>query len=152
MKMKLYNPFKKKNMKRKVNDKVRLIPTPSGKPTSSNSNCVKGSSKVFTISSVYQNNGTCYEIKNSCGRDVGWVYDYETIGFEITKEEILNRISDLQSEINELNLKLEYLDLTESETFDEDEYKVHSVLTTLEDSKLSLGERTKIIAKLIKGS
>jgi hypothetical protein len=57
----------------------------------------------------------------------------------------------LLSEIDELNSKLEYLDLTESETFDEDEYKVHSVLTTLEDSKLSLGERTKIIAKFIKG-
>jgi hypothetical protein len=151
MKMKLYNPFKKKNMKRKVNDKVRLIPTPFGKPTSSNGNCFKGNSEVFAILSVCEN-GTRYEIKNSCGVNAGWVYDYETIGFEITKEEILNKISDLQSEINELTLKLEYLDLTESETFDEDEYKVHSVLTTLEDSKLSLGERTKIIAKLIKGS
>ena len=151
MKMKLYNPFKKKNMKRKVNDKVRLIPTPFGKPKSSNSNCVEGNLEVYTILSVYEN-GTRYEIKNSCGVNAGWVYDYETIGFEITKEEILNKISDLQSEINELNLKLEYLDLTESETFDEDEYKVHSVLTTLEDSKLSLGERTKIIVKLIKGS
>jgi hypothetical protein len=150
MRIKLYNPFKKKNMKRNVNGKVRLIPTPRGKQTSSNPNCVEGNLEVYTIVSAYGDNNM-WQIINSRGVNEGWVYAYETIKIEITKEDIINKISNLLSEIDELNSKLEYLDLTESETFDEDEYKVHSVLTTLEDSKLSLGERTKIIAKFIKG-
>ena len=161
----IINKFKKKKMntyKYKIGDKVKLKETPKCKLSSGNGYLNKGG--YFTIQSyhnqrgIHAGGGTTfisekgtlgYYVNNEYGTSCGYVYEYE-IGEE-TKEEILEQLESLQSDIDCLKSKLEWMDEVGVCEYDEDEFKVYGTLKTLQDDDLSLKDKTKLIASLIKG-
>jgi hypothetical protein len=139
-----------KTYKYKIGDKVKLKKTPKCKvPSNNNYIGVKG---YFTIQSYQEPSGSIvtpgYYINNG-GASCGFVYEYE-IGEE-TKEDILKQLESLQSDIDCLKSKLEWMDEVGVYEYDEDEFKVYGTLKTLQDDDLSLKDKTKLIASLIKG-
>lgn len=136
----------------KVGDKVRLKHAPSGKPLSTNSNISRGGQ--YIVGSQY-NTSNGYEAYNithaSGGLDAGWIYVHEIVGSE-TKEEITKQIDELQSEIDCLKSKLEWMNEVGVDEYDEDEFKVYETLKTLQDNDLDIKDKTKLIASLIKGN
>lgn len=136
----------------KVGDKVKLRFAPSGKPSSSNSNISKCGQ--YIVGSQYNtgNGHKAYNITHDAGGgDAGWVYEHEIVGSE-TKEEITKQIDELQSEIECLKSKLEWMDEVGVDEYDEDEFKVYETLKTLQDNDLDIKSKTKLIASLIKGN
>ena len=59
-------------------------------------------------------------------------------------------ISDIKEEIKKEEVKIEYLKETGSEKYDENEFKVYTTLSLLEDPKLSKLEKARLVANLIK--
>lgn len=59
-------------------------------------------------------------------------------------------ISNIKEEIKKEEVKIEYLKETGSEKYDENEFKVYTTLSLLEDPKLSKLEKAKLVANLIK--
>lgn len=84
-------------------------------------------------------------------------FDYfKVISSDETVEDLKNAIAEIKAEIKEskeqilgYEEKLNYLKETNSEKFNENEYKAFSVLGLLEQDSLSKLEKAKIIAKLI---
>ena len=68
----------------------------------------------------------------------------------LSKKIIEQEIADCKASIAENESKLKWMKDTKSEIFDESEFKVWQVLSAL-DSKSSKIEKTRAIAKLIKG-
>lgn len=66
------------------------------------------------------------------------------------KEDLQAKLQQAEQTVEDLKNKLEWLKETGNEEFDEDEYKVWKVLSTL-DSKATTKEKAKAITKLIKG-
>lgn len=135
----------------KVGDKVKLRFAPSGKPSSSNSNISK-CGQYIVGSQYYTSNGhKAYNINYVAGGDAGWVYVHEIAGSE-TKEDITKQIDELQSEIECLKSKLEWMNDVGVDAYDEDEFKVYETLKTLQNDDLDIKDKTKLIASLIKGN
>ena len=143
---------KKKNMNKfKVGDKVRLQPTPKGKLSSGNTYRDQG--LTFVIEKPYTNpSGSGYYIMFESGGSAGYVYEYEMRRFEETKEEIIEEIEELQSQIDCLKSKLDWMDEVGVYIYDENEFKIYETLKTLENGELGIKEKTKLIVSLIKGN
>ena len=110
----------------------------------------------FVIQKPYltpDGNSAYYIILESggCG-GAGWVYDYEIDGYEQTREDIIKEIVELQSQVDCLNSKLDWMNEVGVYKYDEDEFKVYETLKTLENGELGIKEKTKLIASLIKGN
>jgi len=150
-KIKLF--FKRVKTKNKMIGKnVKLVKcTPSGKPSSGNANI--GSDGLFRISSNWVT-GNCYNgygICNSFGHTAGWVYEYEIEGVQ-TVQDIQNEIKEMEEKLFCLKSKIEWMNEVGATEYDEDEFKVYETLKTLQNDGLSIKDKTKLIASLIKGN
>jgi hypothetical protein len=149
----ILNKFKKKEMtKGSIGKRVKLVKTAvKGKPFSGNNNL--GSCVTFKITSQYNpgDGYTGWNISATTGENKGWIYDYEIEG-TITKEDIKKEIESLECQLNDERLKLSWMEEVGVEEYDEDQIKVYKTLKLLEDDKVSLVEKSKLIAELIKGS
>lgn len=67
------------------------------------------------------------------------------------KEHFQTRIEQLQKEIEEVQSLMDWMDETGNTEYDMDEHRVWKALTMLEDNTLTKGQRTKLLAQLIKG-
>lgn len=67
----------------------------------------------------------------------------------MTREEIGKEMDKLKVEIDDLQLKIDYMDQAGEDEYDENEFKVWKTLHTLDNKKLSEKEKIKIIAGLI---
>jgi hypothetical protein len=151
--MKLYNKIKRNiikffNVKIKMEKTIKLKKcTPVGKQTSGNTHM--GKDEEFIITSTYDCNKN--NIRSICGRDSGWVYDYE-IDKPITLEELDAEKNSLKTKIDLIQTKIDWLSETGNSEFDEEQYKVYTTLKLLEKKDLSTLEKSKLIAELIKNS
>ena len=145
---------KKKNMSEfKVGDKVRIQPTPKGKVSSNNGylNTHKGVTFVIHKPYITPSGNSGHHILFESGGSAGWVYDYELVGYGQTREDIIKEIEELQSQVDCLKSKLDWMNEVGVSIYDEDEFKVYETLKTLENGELGIKEKTKLIATLIKG-
>ena len=145
---------KKKNMSEfKVGDKVRIQPTPKGKVSSNNGylNTHKGVTFVIHKPYITPSGNSGHHILFESGGSAGWVYDYELVGYGQTREDIIKEIEELQSQVDCLKSKLDWMNEVGVSIYDEDEFKVYETLKTLENGELGIKEKTKLIASLIKG-
>jgi hypothetical protein len=151
--MKQYNKIKRNiikffNVKIKMEKTIKLKKcTPEGKQSSNNNNM--GKNEEFIITSTYECNKN--NIKSVCGRNAGWVFDYE-IDTPITLEELDAEKNSLKSKIDLIQTKIDWLSETGNSEFDEEQYKVYTTLKLLEKKDLSTLEKSKLIAELIKNS
>jgi hypothetical protein len=146
IKTKIINFLKTKKGKIMVGKKVKLVCAPSGKEGSSN-NCI-GSCEEFIIKDDRTN--TSWFITDLSGNACGWVFEWEIVNIDVTKEFLENELEVLNQKVSDTQAKLNYLKEIGAETFDENEFKVYTTLKTLENESLSLNEKTKLIAGLIK--
>ncbi len=70
---------------------------------------------------------------------------------KVDRAAMQQEVRRLQSEIMEMNQKLDFMEETGLSEFDETEFKSYRVLQTLDNGDLSQIERAQIIADLIKG-
>ena len=145
----LYTILNFKKNKIMIGTKIKLKPSGS-KPSSANTNINSAPNEIFTVVRAYSDQTNAWYIVNSRGENAGWVYDWEIQPLLSTREELESEIAGLKSKIDEVQSKLQFLNETGYETFNEDEYKVYSTLSLLEDDKLSKIEKSKIIAELIR--
>lgn len=140
-----------KTKNKMIGKEVKLIKcAPSGKPTSGNSYIGTDNKFVITSSSASGAFKT-YNISllGSCVT-AGWVYEYEIQG-AINVSSINEEIKELEEKISCLKAKVEWMNEVGAEEYDEDEFKVYETLKTLQNDELSLKDKTKLIASLIKG-
>lgn len=95
-------------------------------------------------------NYKAYMIEDQGGTNAGWVYEHEISSYK--KEHIVKEIVELQSRIDCLTSKLEWMVDMGVDEYDEDEFKVYETLKTLENGELDIKDKTKLIASLIKGN
>jgi hypothetical protein len=154
---KILNKFKKLIKKEKmakivVGKKYRVIKTPVGMPSSGGSGTGGGNLEVMIVSK----NGVEGKWNSKEG---SWYYGYELKSLEPdTKEEILESIKEVESEIrtknseiSNLKSKLKFMEDNGLEEFDEDQFKVFRTLELIDSKELSKIEMAKEIAKLISG-
>ena len=142
------NLFKFLKGKTKMEKTIRLKKcTPAGKITSNNRNM--GIAEEFIIIDSFECNK--HHIKELCGTHAGWVYDYE-IDSPVTVEELEAEKEIAKASVEALQTKIDWLTETGNTEFDEEEYKVYATLKLLEKTDLTIGEKSKLIAGLIKGS
>ena len=102
----------------------------------------------IVVISNFQNNFVIINFLNSRRQISVGLDDIES---NITiKSEIEDKIKNLQSEIDIEKDKLTWMKATKNDIYDEVEYKVWTVLQTL-NSKSSDADKAKVIAELIKG-
>jgi hypothetical protein len=148
-----YNKIKRNiikffNVKIKMEKTIKLKKcTPAGKQSSENTHM--GKDEEFIITSTYECNK--HNIKSVCGRNSGWVYDYE-IDTPITLEELDAEKNSLKTKIDLIQTKIDWLIETGNFEFDEEQYKVYTTIKLLEKKDLSILEKSKLIAELIKNS
>jgi len=100
--------------------KVKLVKGTSGKPCSNN--CHFGNGKEYIVADRYLYDKS-WSLTDPCGRQT--------------------KLETIQSKIN-------WLKETGSKKFSEQEFKVYQTLKLLENGKLSMVEKSKLIAELIK--
>lgn len=92
--------------------------------------------------------GGNYELKsNQLKSAVGRKSKKEHLLSQLVKKQ--NEIKTLNEDINSIQSRLDYIEETGSEDFDENEYKAYKVLRMIESKELSTFEQAKEIAKLI---
>lgn len=126
--------------------------TPTGQSSSSNSNL--GSCKEFIVGDVYgsgANNSKAYNIHSIDGKKhEGWVYDYEMEISVLTVEELQKELQEAKDKVTHVQNKIDYLNESGAKEYDEEQFKVYSTLKLLENKELSMFEKSKLIADLIK--
>ena len=137
---------KKTKTKIMVGKKVKLIETPCGKKSSNNTNIKH--QNVFIIVSKYGENA--WNINHLSGTTAGWVYEWEMEVYALGIKELEQELSEAQTKIDTIQSKINWINETGSTEFSEDEFKVYQTLKLLDDSKLSMIEKSKLIAELIK--
>jgi hypothetical protein len=145
----LINKLKPNKMKGK---KIKLKKcTPDGKTSSSNGNF--GSCKEYIVDEKNTHYCNAYFIREA-GTNVnaGWVYDYEMENFSITAEELQKDLQEAKDKVTQVQNKIDYLNESGAKEYDEEQFKVYSTLKLLENKDLSLIEKSKLIADLIKKS
>lgn len=122
--------------------------TPAGKPSSNNAHM--GKDDFFVIKSKFECNKNDI-LRVYDGTSCGWVYDYE-IDSLITIEELEAEKEIAKASVEALQTKIDWLNESGNLEFDEEEFKVYSTLKLLEKTDLTITEKSKLIAELIKGS
>ena len=138
---------KKTKTKIMVGKKVKLIKTPSGKASSNNANFIKHQG-VFIIVSKYGENA--WNISHLSGGGAGWVYEWEMEGYALGIKELEQELTETKTKLESIQSKINWINETGSTEFSEDEFKVYQTLKLLDDTKLSMIEKSKLIAELIK--
>lgn len=110
--------------------------------------CIPINAKV-TINTRYStsstNGGSWYTKEYPAG---GYVFGTDLIEVLVNKEDIKKDIKEKQEEINDLKLKLKFIEENGLEEYDENVFKSFKVLQLLSTSKSDI-EKAKIIAELI---
>jgi hypothetical protein len=140
--------FNKKS-KTMIGKKVKLVMNPSNKSSSANTN--RNDGKEYTVISQYTNGNKTWMIRRvDDGLDSGWVYEWEMEGNKIGMKELEQELSEAQTKLDNIQFKIDWIKETGSEEFNEDEFKVYQTLKLLENGELSMLEKSKLIAELIK--
>jgi len=129
--------------------RVKLIKAPAGKTNSENRYI--GTDEIFVISSQNTSYNYAWYIRNEAGATMGWVYEYEMKFVPESREEIQNELKELEIKANILKEKINWLDETGNTEFDDNEFKVYQTLKLLEKDGISIVEKSKAIAALIRG-
>ena len=138
---------KKQKTKIMIGKKVKLVNGPSNKKFSSNGYI--GDGKEYVVTSRYTMDKSWLLI-DSIGSSSGWAYEWEMEGYKSGIEELEKELSEAQTKLNNIQFKIDWMKETGSEEFNEDEFKVYQTLKLLENGKLSMLEKSKLIAELIK--
>lgn len=111
---------------------------------------------------AYLGNGIVYTVGNPSGQPEGWlVYDSSGIGcgwaFECEMvvdnlgiKELEKELLDAKTNIDSIQSKIDWIKETGSEYFLENEFKVYQTLKLLDNNALSMVEKSRLIADLIK--
>ncbi len=145
--------FKSKIKKNKVmtGKKVSLVRRSRWSGSNSNNPYI-GSDHEFVVGESYADYGFgAYLIRDINGVSYGWAYEWEMEEIGSSKVVLKERMEQLKSEMEELQRKIDFLNETGNEQFDAEEYKVYSTLKLFQNDKLTDVEKSKLIAKLIKG-
>jgi hypothetical protein len=137
---------KKQKTKIMIGKKVKLVKGSSG-PSSSNINLGNGKDYVVTVRSTHDKS---WCIKDMCGKESGWAYEWEMEGYKLGIEELEKELSEAQTKLDNIQFKIDWMKETGSDDFIEDEFKVYQTLKLLDNGKLSMIEKSKLIAELIK--
>lgn len=78
------------------------------------------------------------------------IMEYMIEALDLENIELEKKIKDLKDEMRKNSQKIKFMKENNLKEFDETDFKVFSVLETLETEGLSKVERAKVIAKLIK--
>lgn len=139
----------KLKLKLKMEKTIKLRKcTPAGKESSGNTHMGKDLS--FVITSTFECNKH-YISHASSSHSAGWIYDYE-IDSLITIEELEAEKKIAKASVEALQSKIDWLNESGNLEFDEEEFKVYATLKLLEKTDLTITEKSKLIAELIKGS
>jgi hypothetical protein len=128
--------------------RVKLVKCPSGKPTSSNSHI--GNGMEYTVSNRYTTDGKSWILTDAYGNSIGWAYEWEMEGYKLGIKELEQQLSEAQTKLDTIQSKINWINETGSDEYSEDEFKVYQTLKLLENGKLSMIEKSKLIAELIK--
>jgi hypothetical protein len=140
-----------KKTKTMVGRKVKLVHGPANKPYSHNS--YLGNGEMYIVSSITKTSQCTpcqWYINNSSGKAVGWVYEWEMEDYKLGIKELEQQLSEAQTKLNTIQSKIDWINETGSTEFSEEEFKVHQTLKLLENTKISMFEKSKLIAELIK--
>ena len=118
---------------------------------SNSNNPYIGSDHEFVVGESYPGLRHGWFIANDCGTSYGWAYEWEMEEVGSSKVVLKESMERLKSEMEELQRKIDFLNETGNEQFDAEEYKVYSTLKLFQNDKLTDVEKSKLIAKLIKG-
>jgi hypothetical protein len=69
--------------------------------------------------------------------------------FEEQIEKAKSKIAATQAFINEVEMKIEFMDEIKTEDFDENEFKAYQTLTLIENTSMSKLDKARAIASLI---
>ena len=138
---------KKQKTKIMIGRKVKLVHGPSNKPSSSNGYYNNGTEYVVTSRSTMDKS---WLLTGPGGISGGWAYEWEMEGYKVGMKELEQELSEAQTKLNNIQFKIDWIKETGSEEFNEDEFKVYQTLKLLENGKLSMLEKSKLIAELIK--
>lgn len=97
--------------------------------------------------------GWYYRLKNVKGRKnllASYIYTEELDVAVVSKEELLKQREDLQREIDNIDSRLAYIELSGGGEFDDTEFKVYQSLKVLENTNDPV-EKAKAIAKIVSG-
>jgi|688.fasta_scaffold399209_1 hypothetical protein len=137
---------KKQKTKIMIGKKVKLVKGSSG-PSSSNNNL--GNGIEYTLTGRWSiDRAWC--IKDKYGNSAGWAYEWEMEGYKVGIEELEKELSEAQTKLDNIQFKIDWMKETGSDDFIEDEFKVYQTLKLLDNGKLSMIEKSKLIAELIK--
>ena len=131
--------------------KVKLVKGPSGKPTSSNG--YLGNGVEYTVLGRHSTDisfGKSWNLMDVCGNSIGWAFEWEMEGYKLGIKELEQELSEAQTKLDTIQSKINWINETGSDEFSEDEFKVYQTLKLLENGKLSMLEKSKLIAELIK--
>lgn len=130
---------KAKVSKFKVGDKARVIGNSAG----------HGSSIGDTVTIIKLLPTSRISARTEGGQ--GWSYflnDLEPIS--CTKKDLETFIEEQEAEITTAKMKLKYLKETDSEEFDESEFKIYNALTVLDGAKSKI-EKARILKDILNG-
>ena len=138
---------KKQKTKIMIGRKVKLVNGPSNKPSSSNGYYNNGKEYVITSRHTMDKS---WLITGNDGMSGGWAYEWEMEGLKVGIEDLEQELSEAQTKLDNIQFKIDWMKETGSDDFNEDEFKVYQTLKLLENGKLSMLEKSKLIAELIK--
>jgi hypothetical protein len=138
---------KKQKTKIMIGKKVKLV---KGSSAPSSNNGYLGDGKDYVVTVRYSTHDKSWCIKDMCGKESGWVYEWEMEGYKVGIEELEKELSEAQTKLDNIQFKIDWMKETGSDDFIEDEFKVYQTLKLLDNGKLSMIEKSKLIAELIK--
>ena len=127
--------------------RVKLVEGPSGKPSSSNG--YLGNGMEYTVVGRHSTDKS-WLLKDVYGNSGGWAYEWEMEGYKLGIKELELELSEAQTKLDTIQSKINWINETGSDEYSEDEFKVYQTLKLLENDKLSMLEKSKLIAELIK--
>lgn len=145
---KFFKQLFNKKTKIMVGKIVKLVMNPSNKESSGNTN--RGDGNGYIVSRRYSSTNNSWAIKTLDGRESGWVYEWEMEGYKLGIKVLEQELSETKTKLDTIQSKINWMNETGSDDFSEDEFKVYQTLKLLENSELSLLEKSKLIAELIK--
>ena len=127
--------------------KVKLVNGPSGKPSSSNG--YLGNGIEYIVTNRYTTDKS-WLLTDAYGNSGGWAYEWEMDVYKLGIKELEQELSEAQTKLDTIQSKINWINETGSDEYSEDEFKVYQTLKLLENGKLSMIEKSKLIAELIK--